>query len=271
MKNYNNKNTILLVLILVMLLIVLVVLYQKSSKSSNQEKNNNNTNEKYVDKRGRNYIVINDYVYSFFKDYLISISRDITKDGLVYNVYNDNVYIAKGTLKKLSKWNVLDENGKYVNYRGNLFAYSSNLDVKLSYYHENIFTESDFNLIKNQYGDINSNDITFLKKYETDINGNLTQDNIFVLISEQNPQDGNTKKNNYHLIIASVDDKLYEVQYVKHRMNKTYPNFYLNAIFVEDSNVFISFDAKYNPWDIDEDYNIIYRFDDTKFTKIIDK
>lgn len=271
-KNYNSKSTVLILIVLIALLVLLFFLYKKNQKIDNSSnRKNNETNEKYVDKRGKNYIVINDYVYSFFKDYLISISRDITQDDFKYNVYNDNNFIAKGTLKKISKWNILDESGKYVDYSGNLVAYTDNLNVSLTDFREYILNDDDYNIISNLHNDIDLNNMTFSKKYLTDINHNGVQDYLYVIVNEQNPQNGEANQHEYHLIFAMIDGSSYEISYVKRQKNKTYPNFYLSAIFTEDENTFVSFDAKYNPWDIDDDYNMIYRFDNNKFTKVIDK
>ncbi len=261
----NNKFLIISVITMVCLIIILIVLLWNRNVILNQD--NNPTIEQPS---------INNPDYS--NDYLIIDNTDIftyknnrfTKVTLVPNskfvVYVNNQKIGNYYLEKSNVWNLFDENNNYVNYEGNILAFTNNnLNINVREVTVNEIDENDFEYIK-QIININSiNDLSLNSKIVVDLDHNGINDKI---ISVSNLDSDNQEKY-YNLLYVDLNNKKQILinNIVKDEDVLIAPNYYLNYVVnINNENIDSIIITKGYYSNSGETTNLIYRYDAGNYT-----
>lgn len=262
MNKTNSFTKIIIILFVVIFIVVsLYALFNRNIDDSNNNDIINNTlnNNSIINNTIKNnynnygYVIINDYCFKVNKNKYSECSLS-SVDLQKFVVYSNDNYLGKFYLKRGVVWNLFDDNNEYVKYNGFLMACSDNIIIQpinisiLNFDLENINVSSKY---KNLY--VNNGD--FEHYYYIDGYGNLT-----IMYYKEN---GIT----YKTAIYSNNTELFEVFKINVEEDKNKTSYTLYNAYKYDNQLYLSF---YNYSELnDKNYLTIYRFNGSKFTKVI--
>ncbi len=250
----------------------------------NNPLNDNNTNTPSYENNNDNNSNVNPSTPKIY-DYLIISNTDMFRvdngkfkrlDKLQnvsqqFYTYVDGRYLGKYNLKLGKVWNLFNNNGKYVSYEGNLFAYTGNdLNINVRNIEYTTINNSDLNEIINEMGmKIDINTLFINEKISVDIDSNGIVDEI-ISVSNAEISDNNNLDKYFNLVYVklngikeviikediAIEDLMkspsYHINYLLNINN-------INSILIEEGYFSEGGNTK----------NIMYQLIDDKFTLIV--
>lgn len=227
MKKY--KGLIIFSAILVVYAIVMYIVFNDNNKvivKNNEDTNTSEKNQTY-------YLVINNYANYKYQNNKFTIVKNKTIESLdELKVYVNNKYYGNYTLKYGNKWNLLNSKGEFVNYSGNILAFSKDFninvkDIKI----RSINDEEKFDIISN-YKISSFNYLTNNQVIETDLNNDGNNDKIICLSSME---ESNNINNYYNLVVVNINDS-YQTIIEEKGQNANYVYEILSVLNILNSN-----------------------------------
>ena len=275
-----KENKILIITIVLFVLFGLIALYFYFIKLNDGMNNNivnnfvNNQNNSVIknnttsDIIENNYLIIGNYLnVSFDNKSKHWRNSSIEKYENKLETYVDNEYYGKYSLVRGKIWNLLDDND-YVDYDGNLIAFSSNLNAEVIKYNTSKIENSLLSEVK-----------TFLLKYgyqykETSFNYvyYFNQDYYVVLcanLSYLNFDTSDSSNQNYTIGYMRKNNNLYVIFNNKIELDNSneYPTNLLNGWLVINGKTYLAINEIY--YSNNEPNASLYEFDGNKFIKVI--
>lgn len=109
----NKKVSIIIIIILGLLIILALIFLKKDNKEEDK------------------YLVINNISYWKYNNEKWTKMKEKSDINTTFDVYVSKKYYGNYYLKSGKNWNLFDKNGKYVNYKGDLLAISSNTEFNI--------------------------------------------------------------------------------------------------------------------------------------------
>lgn len=259
-----NKFNIIVISIMLSILIILCV-YIMFFRNKDMNNNNNNlvnnvTNNTVINNNDNSkFIVLDDYCIRINNNRYSKCSTS-TVDNKKFNIYVNNVYFGSYKIKYGTVWNLFDDNENYVDYEGNLIAFSNSLDINVIPFSETQFTDD---LITQANKVLNSSKSAVESNLHYNHIYSLSNGNNVIITSNLYGQRNNyfnlayySNQNSNNIIFKNESNYL-EREYTHELKAVLYINNKLNLVF-----------SMLNESTLDNDYSL-YKFDGNKFIKVI--
>ena len=259
-----------LILIVILLLYCLFMIFMFSNKKE-EENIDNNEPEIIENDEYSKYIIIGPSTNILYKNNKWTKASNHTIENAKnhFKIYDDNNYLGEYTLKYGKAWNIFNDKNEYIDYKGNLFAYSNNMNLKLIRFNNTMITNDDEKIIKEQYGNKSFDDLITNQVINIDIDSDNEIDKIICL--SNNGEEINDSKNYYNLVFVHMNNNYYTIIDQNNNNSKTLelPTYEINRIFNLDNSIYIVIMESYG---IDTDSPVInnhlYKFDNDKFIEL---
>lgn len=238
------------------------------NQNENVLKNNTINNNPTNDTIENNYLIIGDYLnVSFNSKSMRWHKSSIEKYDNKLETYVDNVYYGKYSLVRGNIWNLLDDSN-YVDYDGNIIAFSSKLNAQVLDYHTLKIEDALLNETKKllleynyQYKESSYNYVYY-----------FNQDNYVVLCANLSYLDlnsSNDSSQNYTIGYMKKNNNIYIIYNNKIELNKSnkYPVNLLSGWLVINNKTYLAVNEIY--YSNNEPDASLYEFNGSKFTKVI--
>ena len=260
-----KKNLIIFIIILLIYGFIMFLIFH------NRVNNNTSKESKIIDNTTRYLVIDNVSNWSYINNSWKLVSTNaIDNSKQSYKVYQNNNYLGEYKLLYGNRWNLFNDNNEYVDYNGNIFAYSSNFDIRLIRFKEKEITEEDKSSITKDY---NINNYDYLMNNQiisVDLDGNNELDQIIALSNIG--EDYYDSKNFYNLISVKLNNKIYKI--IDENKNNTdtlkISTYKINRIFNLNNDFYIvieKIDGAES--DMPSSTNYLYKFENDKFVKLI--
>lgn len=197
-----KKNKIIIIFVIIIMYLILLFLVLDNNKK--QELKNKSEEEK-------RYIVIDNFAnLAFSKKTWTNVSSKEIESYENYKVFIDNKLFGDYKLQYGTTWNLFDSDDNYIDYEGNLIAYSDNSNIILSNLRKTTTLSDNDKKIISEY--FNYNDYSSLITSDiitTDIDNNGVDDEI-VCISNIGVDKSYASKY-YNLIFVRLNDEIIEI------------------------------------------------------------
>ena len=205
MKKY--KGYIIFIVVLAIYGVLLFVIFGNKQSNNNTSNNENNTINNQTDNNDeKKYLVIGNISnLSYINNKFYGVkSNEIEKlDKL--KTYVNNKYYGDYKFKMGKNWNLFDKNNEFINYNGNLIAYSDNFNIKVrSKYKireinekEKVFLINNYNL--SSFANLITNEVA-----DIDLDNNGVEDQI-ICLSFMDENDN--IKNNYRIVVIKLNNE----------------------------------------------------------------
>ena len=204
MKRYKGLIIVLIILLGYFLLMYFLFNGKSSELNNNQNNNINNQNSD----NNEYYFVINNNNYKYKDNKIISTKKEEIESIKEYNVFIDNNYKGKFSLKYGGRYNLFNEKLEYVDYSGSLLAYQSNFNVVVRNINIREIQEQDKIFLINNY-DLNTFDYLVTNQVvDIDLDSDGREDQIICLSSLK---ESDKITNYYNLVIVKLNDKIYKL------------------------------------------------------------
>ena len=267
-----NKKIIIIISLMLIFGLIMILIFSGNKKSNNNNENNNenkeniNNSSSNQEKISIKYIVIdNDSNWLYNGNFEKTTSTAIKNAKTHFKIYADNNYIGEYKLIRDKKWNVFDDEDNFIPYKGNLFAFSSDFDIRLIRIITANITDSDKEFITSGYENKTFDYLITNDVVNIDLDDNGQIDKVVALSNSNEEID-----NNYNLVYIILNDKLYTL------VNETVKDFYsssiynINRIFTFNNEKYILIkETKNYIGDNVKVINHMFKYDNDNFIEII--
>lgn len=183
----NKKVIIFVILISVYALISLVVANtilgdnndNPGGSSGNSSGGNSNPGTSETEKKDYKYLLIEDTDIWVYDNNKWNSKKKIDEEKEKFTILINNQYFGDYYIKKASKWNIFDENDKFVNYNGNFLAHTEDFNVNVKDYIMGSVAIEDLSEIINLLGyNTSISSLTTNEKLVLDLDSNGINDKI---------------------------------------------------------------------------------------------
>ena len=176
-----------------------------NDNNTNNTNSNNNTSNNNVNEEAKYLVVGNISNLSYSNNTFSKTNKSNIEELDKLKVYVNNNYYGDYKFKSGENWNLFDKNNAYVNYNGNLLAYSDNFNIKVrNKYKIRTIDENDKVFLINNYN-INSFEyLTTNEAIDIDLDNDGTKDEIICLSSME---ESNNIKNYYNLLVLKLNNE----------------------------------------------------------------
>ena len=201
-----KKTKGLIILLVVLGVYGLVLFFAFGNKENNDNNNNNNTNTQTnnVDTENKYLVIDNDNIYKYNNNTFSSARVYEIEKVEKFKVYVNDKYYGDYKLKNAGNWNLFDGKDEYVNYNGNLLAFSDNFNIKVrNNYKIREINENDKVLLINNYNLNSFSNLITKEVIDIDLDNNDVMDEIICLSA----MDEDNSKNNYNIFMIKLNDE----------------------------------------------------------------
>ena len=201
MKKY--KGFIIFIIILgIYGLVMFFVFGNKGDNNENTNLNNKNSNKVKENK----YLVIDNISNLNYSDGVFSrVKNKEIEKAEKFKVYVNNKYYGDYKLKNVSSWNLFDKNDEFVNYNGDLLAFTDNFNIKVRNNYkireldekDKVYLINNFSL--NSFSNLVVNEVV---DYDLDDNGVMDQ-----IINISSIDENDNINNNYSIIVLTLNNE----------------------------------------------------------------
>ena len=201
------KGFIILIIILGVYGLILFFAFGNKEDNNQNDNNNNNNSQQNIKNKEDKYIVVGNfanlnYSHGLFSKAKVKKIEKIEK----YKVYVNNKYYGDYKLKSGGNWNLFDKNDEYINYNGNLLAYSSNFNVKVrNNYKIREIDEKDKVFLINSYNLSTFSNLTINQAIDIDLDNNGEDDEIICLSSME---ESNNDSSYYNIFVIKLNNEV---------------------------------------------------------------
>jgi hypothetical protein len=198
-----KKNKALIIILIILAIYGVIMWFTFKNNSSNANDNNkNNINTKDTN---HYYLTLNNISnWDYYQGNWSKIDTSKIEDSNSYlSAYVNNNYLGDYKLKYGTIWNLFDANDNYVNYNGDLIAFSSNFNVILRSLKSVTLSAEEKTFITNNYNTTNYDYLINNQVINLDLDNNGVNDQIICLSSMD--ENTNLKKNFYNLVIINLN------------------------------------------------------------------
>jgi len=267
----DNKIAILVVIVIILLGITVSVLLTQPTENNNQNENSNNieNNEnKNPVKPIYKYLVINNSdIWNYANNNWFTEKENRVEDKK-FKIYVNNEFFGNYYLKYTTKWNIFNENKKFINYNGNILAYTEEFNVKVKNFTKENVADVDLNRINLILkGSFSFEDLSNQEKIIVDLDNNGVTDKI---ISVSNIDSENQNKY-FNLVYVDINgaikvllndvveiknlliEPIYNIEYIVNIENNKYDNIIIKKGYFSDAGTTNSLMYQY----VDNEYKMI--------------
>jgi len=183
----NKKVIIFVILISVYALISLVIANtilgdnngNSSGSSGNSSGGNSNPGTSEIEKKDYKYLLVEDTDIWVYDNNKWNSKKKIDEEKEKFTILINNQYFGDYYIKKANKWNIFDENDKFVNYNGNFLAHTEDFNVNVKDYIMGSVAIEDLSEIINLLGyNTSISSLTTNEKLVLDLDSNGINDKI---------------------------------------------------------------------------------------------
>ena len=272
----NKKVTISLIIILFIFSgLVLVYFYNKNYVDEpgviedNQDDDGNNDDTINPDKINYKMLIIDNIsTWGYYDDKWYNLSPENIEEEK-YNVYINQDYYGDFYLKFGTVWNLFDNNKNFINYSGNLLAFSDNFNINVQKFDllEVSITEiNEISTILNY--DIDFESLTTNEVVNIDLDKNGINDKI-VNVSNLDANSIQKKYFNLCYVVLNNEIQILINENVDEKMLLLYPKYNIEYILSFSNNEYYSFIMQEGYFsEVDSTKNNLYAFSNNKYTKL---
>lgn len=224
----------LIIFIIILGIYGLIMFFAFGNKENNSENNsNNNSNNQSNNKvKEEKYLVIDNITKLNYSNGEFSPAKNKEIEQIEkFKVYVNNKYYGDYKLKNAGNWNLFDKKDEYVNYNGNLLAFSDNFNVKVRNIKIREIDEKDKVFLINNYNLNTFSNLTINEAVDLDLDNNGVTDEIICLSSME---ESNNISNYYNVVVLKLNDE--KLTLVEERENDAkYVYSIFGIINIEDS------------------------------------
>ena len=203
-----NKGIIIGVIILALYGLVMYFVVggksQSTNTNSNNNGNNNNNNNGSVSKEKYYFIVGNEKNYLYYNGKFSKTSKGNIESLSSMKVYIDNKYLGNYKMNYVATWNLFDENINIVTYKGDLLAFSNNLDAEVREFNVREINDDDKYELLSKYSINTFKYLTTNKVVDIDLDKNGIMDEV-ICLSSMEPSDN--VNNYYNLVLLKYNNE----------------------------------------------------------------
>lgn len=263
-----TKKKIIVIVLLVLLygFIMFMLFYKKNIE------NNDNEDIIYYNNESSKYLVISNISNMMYKNNKWSRvnNKTIYNSSNSFKVYINNDYLGEYKLQYGTNWNIFNDNNEFVNYDGNLFAYSTNFDIRLIRFNKTEIDEDDKRNIRQKYGDKELDNLITNEVINVDLDNNGQIDKIICL--SYNGMELEEMDKFYNLVFVNLNGIYYTIidQNKSNSNVLELPIYSINRLFNYNNEYYIVIEETFG---IDSDspsnFNYLYKFKNDKFINVI--
>lgn len=267
-----KKGLLIGVILIILYGIVMLILFGgKKNIEDNIKEEENIIESEIINDNTSKYLVIGNTSNWMLKnnEWKKVSSNTIENNSNPYKIYADNNYVGEYHLKYAKKWNIFNDKEEYLDYEGNIFAFSHNFDLKLIRFNAIELADDDKEFIKVNYNIKNFDMLLTNEVVNIDIDNNGEIDKIICLSSNGDNYD--EKDDFYNLVIINLNGEYYRII----DQNKNNSNtldlavYSINRIFMYNSNIYLIIESISG---IESDdpvsSNYLYMFNNNNFIKL---
>jgi hypothetical protein len=204
MKKY--KGIIILLVLLGGYALIMILVFGRNNSNNNSSNNSqdNNVTNSSTD-NGNYYITLNNISnWYYYHNKWDKVNTDtFEKSGFYFKAYVNNNYLGDYQLKYGTIWNLFDTNNNYVNYNGNLVAFSTNFNVNLRSFKANDISDNEKSTFLNKYNITNFKYLITNQVINIDLDNNGVNDQIICLSNMD--ENTNLKNSFYNLVVINFN------------------------------------------------------------------
>ena len=205
MKKY--KGLIIFTIILVVYGIVMYLLFNESGNSILEEIRQESNNEPYDN--NNYFLVINDTsILRYHNKRFSDVTKSFIENLDSLKVFVNNKYYGDYKLKYGATWNLFNNKDEYVEYDGNLLAYSPDFNIVVRDTNIRKLNDEDKNLLKNNFRIDIFDYLTTEEVIDIDLDNNATMDEIICLSSME---ESDSINNYYSIVLVKLNGEVYKL------------------------------------------------------------
>ena len=263
-----KKKVVVIILLVLLYGFIMFMLFYKNNNDINNDKEDIIYYKNDVSK----YIVIGNTSNLMYRKNKWSRvgNKTIQNSSNHFKTYNNNDYLGEYILQYGTNWNLFNDKSEFVDYDGDLFAYSDNFDIQLIRFNSSEITDDDKSIIIKKYGNKMFDNLITNEVVNVDFDNNGQIDKIICL--SYNGMDLEESDYFYNLVFINLNGVYYTIidQNKNNSNTLELPIYKINRLFSYENENYIIIEETYG---IDSDspssINNLYKFKNDKFVNVI--
>ncbi len=264
----------IIVIISIFLLIVLIVVLlsfnnAKEKTPSNNPSNDPSSNPTTEEKLKKDYLVVNDTDLWQYSNNSWQEINNFNIENQNFSIYINKEYLGFYELRYINNWSIFDSDNNYIDYDGNILAFTSNLKINVKKYAISKINENDLNKINSLLkSDIKMEELSTNELVEIDLNNDGINDRL-VNVSNVDSENSSIY---FSLIYAIIngEEKIIHQKIIKEEDIMNNPIYNIEYIFTFNNEVdniiirerYYSFSGETNC--------LMYEYENNNYHKVID-